>query len=137
MLAELVFQWVLIQFNKRFSTALKHTILILEPTKAGAELCQAQDQLGKSATEQMFNSASIDFWNLKLPAETELGNKYILSRVGAAGAAYACYIDNKVILSSISFEIASWNWAWNGFPIFVCLKASLKCDLQRNELLSA
>ena len=44
---------------------------------------------------------------LKLPAKTELGNKYILSRVGAAGAAYACYSDNKAILSSISVEIAS------------------------------
>ena len=44
---------------------------------------------------------------LKLPAKTELGNKYILSRVGAAGAAYACYSDNKAYLSTISVEIAS------------------------------
>ena len=42
----------------------------------------------------------------KLPAKTELGNKYILSRVGA-GAAYACYSDNEANLSSISVEIAS------------------------------
>jgi hypothetical protein len=31
---------------------------------------------------------SVQF-QLKLPAKTELGNKYVLSRVGAAGAAYA------------------------------------------------
>jgi hypothetical protein len=49
---------------------------------------------------------SVQF-QLKLPAKTELGNKYILSRVGAAGAAYACYSDNKANLSSISVEIAS------------------------------
>ena len=46
---------------------------------------------------------SVQF-QLKLPAKTELGNKYILSRVGA-GAAYACYSDNKANLSSISVEM--------------------------------
>jgi hypothetical protein len=49
---------------------------------------------------------SVQF-QLKLPAKTELGNKYILSLVGAAGADYACYSENKAILSSISVEIAS------------------------------
>ena len=49
---------------------------------------------------------SVQF-QLKLPAKTEIGNKYILSRVGAAGAAYAFYSDNKAYLSSIEIEIAS------------------------------
>ena len=41
---------------------------------------------------------SVQF-QLKLPAKTELGNKYILSRVGA-GAAYACYSENLVEIAS-------------------------------------
>jgi hypothetical protein len=48
---------------------------------------------------------SVQF-QLKLPAKIELGNKYILSWVGA-GADYACYSDNKANLSSISVEISS------------------------------